>query len=282
MSVRGLRDGLKAIVPNWLANRPGLNIGFKFLYVIALMGDVMLEVALQGVRASWPGRGTNTALALVGQGRGILRGESETNRSYAARLRAWLTTWENAGSAEVLAQQIQAYLANTPIVRVVDRSGNWVTANADGTTTFQVDTTWNWDGVSNPERAGWWSDLWIIVTPSEWPVYAGGLEDPAFEAAWGTTTGFGLGHEVPRAAVDAILGLVHAWKGAHTWVEAIIFSSNPALFQPGHLGVVGNPDGTWGKWSKNVQGVQTPARTTVIEASIGGGTVRYWEPAGGG
>jgi hypothetical protein len=286
MSVRGLRDGLKAIVPNWLANRPGLHVGFKFLYSIALMCDVMLEVALEGIRATWPGKGTNTALALVGQGRGILRGENESNSSYATRLRAWLTTWQNAGSAEVLAQQIQAYLGNNPVVRVVDRSGNWVTANADGTTTFQVDTAWDWDSVSNPERAGWWSDLWITVTPSEWPVYAGGLADPAFVAAWGTTTGFGLGHEVPRASVDAILNLVHTWKGAHTWLVAIIWilpaNGFGPLFVPGNLGLTGNPDGRWGNWSYNVSGVQRPIRTTAPGLTSGSGSVRYWVPSEGG
>ena len=182
----------------------------------------------------------------------------------------------------MLAQQIQSYLGNNPIVRIVDRAGNWVTANQDGTTTFQTDPAWDWDSVSNPERAGWWGDLWIIVTPAEWGVYTGGLADPAFQATWGTTTGFGLGHKVSRGAVSTILSLVSVWKGAHTWVEAIIFSSNTGMFQPGNLGLNGNPDGTWGHWSKTVAGVQIQARTTAIPAMSGGGTVRYWEPAGGG
>jgi hypothetical protein len=277
MSVRGLRNGLLSIVPKWLSNRPALNSGFKILYVIALMGDCMIETALEGVRAAWPGRGTPTADPLIGQSRGIAQGEAESSASYEARLRAWLTTWQNAGSSEVLSQAIQSYLGNNPIVRIVDRSGNWVTANQDGTTTYLPAGTaawvWNWDQLNNPERDGWWADLWIIVYPTEWSITGTTLS--SLIGIWGTYTGVGTGHAVPRAAVDAILGLVAQWKGAHTWIEAIIYSYDATLFNPSTINA-GNPDGTWAFWSK-------PSGNTRVVARNGStnGKVRYWIPAAG-
>jgi hypothetical protein len=277
MSQRGLRDLLKSIVPNWLSDRAGLNSGFKVLYTIALMGDCMIEAGLEGVRASWPGKGTPTALPLIGQSRGIAQGEAESIASYAKRLRAWLQTWDNAGSSEVLAQSIQSYLGNNPLVRIVDRSGNWVTANTDGTTTFvpagTAAWTWNWDGTSNPERAGWWSDLWIIVYPTEWAITGATLS--SLVGIWGTSTGVGTGHAVPRTAVDAILGLVQTWKGAHTWVEAIVWSYDAALFDPASSNA-GNPDGNWGYWSKISGNTRVASRTGSAD-----GTVRYWIPTNG-
>jgi hypothetical protein len=263
--------------PNWLA-KPW---SARFLYSCLKILDQLMEVLYQGVAAPFPGFGTPTALPYIGQSRGLTQGEGESDAKYAARLIKWLDTWANAGSDEVLAQSIQEYLGNTPTVRIVNRAGFWVTANPDGTISYQTDTAWNWDGVSNPERAGNWSDLWIVVTPAEWTVYPA-ISDTSWRSAWGNANGFGLGHEVTRATVDTVRALVRQWKGPHTNIVAIIWvfpaNANPPLFVPGHLGGAGNPDGRWGSWSYNVNGTQVPIRTTAPAISSGGGSVRYWTP----
>lgn len=270
MAVRALRNALLSIVPNWLSNRPGLNNGFKILYTAALMGDCMIEAGLEGVRASWPGKGTPTALPYIGQGRGIIQGEAETNDHYAGRLRGWLATWENAASAEILAQQIQNWLGNNPVVRVVDRAGNWVIANTDGTTTF-LQSAWDWDSQSGWDTAspatvaGWWSDIWIIVYPCEWP------KTPVHLPLVPLDPKTGIGHQVVPSQVSTILGLVSTWKGAHTFVRAIIWTYTSTSFNPQAVGVM--PDGTYGNWYKMVNGVAVQARDT---------DSRYWEPLRGG
>jgi hypothetical protein len=40
---RLLRSAIKSLVPNWLSNVPGLNVGFKVLWSMALVGDVIIE-----------------------------------------------------------------------------------------------------------------------------------------------------------------------------------------------------------------------------------------------
>lgn len=265
MAGRGLRDGIASYVPWWLSNRPGQNVGYKVIFNCARVLDVFLRFAQEGVQAAWPGLGTTTALPYIGQSRGIIRGEAETDASYEARLRAWLDTWLNAGSDRVLATQIQAYLGNTPRVTIVTRGGVWTTLASDGTYTVAV-SPWDWDSVSNPERAGWWSDLWIIIYPCEWPVTGATLA--GLVGTWGTSQGFGTGHEVPRAAVDAILGLVRQWKGAHTFLQSIVWSYDATLFTPGGPNL---PDGRWGKWYKL-------SGSTCLPSRIATGALRYWDP----
>lgn len=266
ISQRGFRDSIRSFTPKWLQNRPGLNVGYKVLYALCAILDIMVEVTLQGLQSWLPGVGTPTALPLIGQSRGIIRGEAEADAQYSARLHAWLDTWANAGSSETMAQQIQAFLGNTPMVRIVTRSGFWVTLASNGT--FSTTTApWNWDGVSNPERAGWWSDLWIIIYPTEWAVAGtiGATADPIHDVE-------GVGHLVPRAAVDGILAIADQWKAAHTWIEAIVWSYDATLFDPASP-VFGDPDGTWGNWAlTDGSGAMNPARNA---------SARYWVPSRG-
>lgn len=280
---RGLRNSLAVIVPNWLSNRPQFQVAYKILWVVALMGDAMIETAIEGVWASWPGKGTPDATTLIGQTRGLTQGPFERLATFFARLINWLTTWYNAGSDVVLAQQIQSFLTDPdghtlPQVRIVDRYGQFTTVNPDGSTSTVRDVAWNWDGVTCPERNDainpWWSDIWIIVhsPPTAWVTYAS-TADPGWLAAWANKQQ-GIGHAVDPASVDAILNLVRTFKGIHCYVVAIIWNTDGTLFVPGLLGNAGNPDGTWAHWGKWVGGVCVPARTT----QTGGGTVRYWTP----
>lgn len=281
MAIRGLRNSLNSIVPNWLSNRRGLNVGFKVLYTFALMGDVLLEQGLEGLRAPWPGKGTPSALPLIGQSRGLVQGETETEVSFATRLRAWLTTWMNAGSTEILAQTIQSYLGNTPTVRIVDRAGQWVIVDPSGNITL-TSSNWNWDGVNGHDdqpasvTAGWWSDIWIVVYPAEWavqPIQVDGSHTPDPNAV--LDPAHGIGQAVTPSTASAILSLVSTWKGAHVWVEAIIYTYVSSTFNPLVAGIM--PDGTYGNWYKlttsGVDSVSVQSRDTAS---------RYWEPSQGG
>lgn len=284
---RGVRDALKSVIPNWLSNRPELNNAFKVLYSAALMCDGIVEVMLEGFRAALPGKGTPTALGLIGQGRGIPRGLTESDDAYAARLRDWLRLWENAGSDETLLALLQVFLGfdnSRPLspMRIIDRRGNFTSITDTGVTSRTVDATWNWDSISNPERATWWSDIWIVVYVdyTRWQTYTA-LTDLNWQAAWGNSNGLGWGegHTVTRDVVDGIMALVAAFKGAHTYVQAIIVTTDNTLFVPGSLGASGNPNGKWGyfTYTNPATGVCSPIRTTLT-----GGVTRYWCPVGGG
>lgn len=280
-TIRGFRAQVWSYVPQWMQRRVNALFGAKFIYVIALFLDIMLEVMIQGVRAWFPGLGTPSALAALGFARGIFRGESETDAAYEQRLIAWLTTWAEAGSTEIVAQEIQAFLGNTPTVRIVNRAGFWVTLNPDGSFTFTqpgaAAWTWDWDSkaTDGPIRATWWSDLWIIVYPTEWPITGPTLA--SLNAIWGQNPATqGTGHDVPVSSNDTIRAIIAQWKGAHTWIEAILWSYDATLFNPASA-APGNPDGTWENWAK------TDPRGNMIVARTGAsdGRVRYWIPPSG-
>jgi hypothetical protein len=281
---RGLRDALRSFIPWWLSDRLGFRTGYMILYAMALLCDIAITWCVQAVYSWFPGYSLglpvgaqgldpSTALPLIGRSRSILRGEADTDASFASFLIGWLDYAEAAGSSEILATMIRHYLGNSPTVRIVDRAGFWVMIDGPTGVITTATSAWNWDGTSNPERAGWWSDLWVIVYADEWTRYAS-FTDAAWLAAFGGVSGNGIGHEVGRAAVDAITSIVEQWKGAHCWLVAVLFTSDSGTLSPGGV----NPDGNWGNWSKTVSGVTTPAR---VLPSPHQAAVRTWIPTGG-
>jgi hypothetical protein len=271
--LRGLRDAIASFVPVWLSNRVGKNNGYKFIYVVALVCDGIITSAVEGIYSWFPGYAlgaTNlsvdqaSALPLIGRSRGIPRGIGESAESYAARLVPWLDDWKEAGSSEILLKMLFGYLGGATRIRIVDRSGNWVTLESDGTTST-TSAAWNWDGVSNPERAGFWSDMWIIVYPNQFGQRAGTLGGLTGD------DGFGLGMMIPHDVRDTVRAILELWKGAHVFLRAVIFTTDVTLFDPANPSSL--PDGQWGQWS-NVQNgngsrVASHRNTT---------TCRYMEP----
>lgn len=268
------RDVIRKYLPPWLSDRRdqsvtapdgGKTVGFRYVWSMISPLDAALEVAVEGLRAALLGIGTSTALPYISRTRGLIRGEDETDEEFTAYLRTWLDKWRAAGSAEAIADAIQHYLANHPKIRIVTRSGYWITLDTDGTITRQQGA-WDWDSVSHPERAGYWSEIWIIVYPTEWAQRDELIGEDGVTFAGDT---LGVGHDVGRVAYDAIQGLVAQWKAAHTKVRAIIWTSDAALFDPDDEDTL--PDGTWGAWGFNDGGSYVLGGRNLE-------TCRYWEP----
>lgn len=261
------RDNLQNRVPWWLGDRhlktPPYSVGFRFLWVIMAVYDATVETVMQGLQAAWPGVGTPTALPLIGRSRGITRGEADTDATFTVKLRSWLTKWQGAGSMRQLAIEIHEYLGNAPKVRIVNRAGFMTTVAADGTVTT-AQCAWNWDGTSNPERVGYWSDLWIIIYPTQWAI-----ADNWGAGTWGALDGGGLGHQAGRVAVDAIKGIIGQWKSAHSKVRAVIWTSDATRFDPATPSSL--PDGQWGNWGTTGAGARVASHRNLT-------TCRYWEP----
>ena len=277
--VPGFRDTFRKYIPRWMQNRSaanGGNVYYRWLYSMIAPLDNAVDTIVQGLMAAWPGVGTSTADTLIGQSRGLVQGEAETAAAFEARCITWLDDFAQNGkyASEQMAREIQAFLAFSPGVTIVDRAGHWtiLTDAHAGSPSVCTETTsaWNWDGTSNPERAGIWSDLWIIIAP---PLVGGGGVNYALAPTF--TARAVLPHEpntqsigmlAPSSSVDAILGIVARWKGAHTCVRAIIWSYDATWFYPGG----NNPDGTWGNWSVG------HGNTTKTAARYSG--ARYWLP----
>jgi hypothetical protein len=150
--------------------------------------------------------------------------------------------------------------------RTVDVRGNWYTRDVDGTESALLkQDNWDWDSGSRDDGASRWSRFWVIIYPpaSLWVADSQVWGGPA--EAWGDSS---LGHTWGSTAtpeqVQTIRFLVDDWKPAHTRCVNIIVAFDPDSFDPASP----EPDGLWERWSKNVGGVQVPARLD---------TARYWD-----
>lgn len=262
-------------VETWLAKAPvwmTRPVIKRFVSAMLLLVDKGVGTLLWGLYARFPGLGTPTALPLIGQSRGMIRGMDDTDQSWAAKLITWLDRWHIAGGQRAIARAVQDYCAGTPKVKVVNRTGRMTTLDSDGTITVE-DVTWDWDSLSHPRRNDpdepFWSEIWIIVYTPPWAI-AGPMQT-------NTPADSGIGQLCPRVDVDAIKQLIDTWKAAHTFVRGVLWSYDAALFDPTTPSTM--PDGTWGSWSF------TPPDEVPSHAQLSGrgllcqsNQLRVWEP----
>jgi hypothetical protein len=275
---QSLRASLASVTPTWLQNSPGFRNLYSLSYVIALLGDNLREIAWEGRLAAYPGVGTPTANPYIGASRGLIQGPNESNAVFAARCLKFRQTWRGAGSQATLASNIQAVLqgvgslgaGNYPVVRNIDRLGEYVQANAD-TTITHGSISWLWDNVDgyvdayrfNPTAVivNWHSDAWTIIQDPF--THYSGFGDPNWTAAWnsGDQT---IDAVCPQAVLDAVMMTIKSFKAAHSYQRNVVFVPNVAAFVPA---------GIYGNASTLVGTVQTTQRVT---------TNSYWDPPGGG
>lgn len=205
MSVRGLRNALGSFVPQWLANRPGLNAGYRILYAIATQGDILVELGRQGVLSWFPGLTLNalqtldvsSTLPIVAASRGITQGFAESGSGFAARAVQWIDLWRFAGRPGGMLLALLGYCL--PVLeggRTVDNSGNWYSYPAGPNpwsfnpptppTPYPTNPVGNfrWDTLSQPYGyATQWYRIWPIVYSP------GGTPWAAPSQTWAPATG---------------------------------------------------------------------------------------------
>jgi hypothetical protein len=258
-----LRNIFGARLPSWLADRfpEEPSIGFRVLWsCVALLDGAIQNVFDATLMAV--GKGHPSALKYLEDARGIVRGRLDTDATYAAKLPTWIDRWKEAGKQRRIAIELAEYLGESR-VRVINRAGHWVTVDPDGTVT-ETDAAWDWDSVSHPERAGNWSELWVVVySPTAWVERAGTLGDLT------GADGYAIGHMVTMQEVDAVKLVLQRWKAAHSLIRTVLFTTDPTLYDPDVPASC--PNGNWGAWSINVAGSQLLSDRDWV-------TTRYWEP----
>jgi hypothetical protein len=249
------------LAPRWLTEGDGELVG----YALDLVKDAFIERARLGLLARFPETAPTDAQVAIGRDRRVLKGINETNASYAARLIRWLDDRQRCGNPYALLQKLAEYMGPLPKLRTVDNRGNWYTREADGTESAVLNEgNWDWDG--NEDR---WSRFWVIVYPNG--LWSEGSNDwgDAAGPSWGENSGETWGSTATEEHVQSVRSIIADWKPAGTRCVNIILAFDNASFDPtAAVDATGMPNGLWGKWSKNVNGVQVPARLD---------TARYWD-----
>lgn len=162
------RDTIQKLSPPWLATGDAE----KFLYVIGLALDVLLEKLNQAMKAHMPGQGTATADPLLAVDRGLVQGLGESHESFSARLSRAFESWSRAGDARVVLEQVLSFLQGpafpfpAPLAAIVggvlSRKWNLFYYGDDfsGESTYIHEATpnWDWDGVTTH----WWRS-WLVL-----------------------------------------------------------------------------------------------------------------------
>lgn len=248
-------------IPVWMSR----SVGYRFLVSMILLVDLGIQTVQEALLARYPGLAGSDALAYIARSRGMIRAMADTDATFAARLQLWLNRWQIAGSQLAIAHAIQDYVTGNPMVRVVNRAGVMTTLAANnGAVTVTASSGWNWDNLSDPGRAGYWSELWVIVYSPPWPV-ATFIGSSALD--------YGIGQNCPRVDVDAIKSLLDTWKSAHSYVRALIWSYDATLFDPTTPATM--PDGTWGH-AGYMTGTNLGLSTRGVKEQAN--SVRVWEP----
>jgi hypothetical protein len=236
-----LHDGaLERTSPPWLRRK----IGLRLLRTLETRMSVSADRRFQGVRARYPDKAPDDALAYIGADRGIERGFAEPAAGYATRLLGWLDAWKIAGSPRGLMLQLAGYLSGYAVnLRVVSNSSAWDTLDESGVYTHVKNTTWNWDG----DSTSWWR-FWVIIYPDP----AIWVEEGAWGSggAWGDGGVWGVDGATPEQGA-ALKRLIQIWKAAHAAPQWLIVSFSWADWDP--AGITGSPlpAGEYGRWSKD-------------------------------
>jgi hypothetical protein len=269
-----MRDTGDVISPSWL-NGP---VGQKFRYSMSVLYDGLADGAGYAVRARFPALAPHDAFVWLQQDRQIDQGFAESQASYIGRLQQWLDLWAFAGLPTGILLALLGYMLPVrPEIRTVDNWGQWYTYAAaqvplgpppawvptppTQVTTFpSAPNNWRWDSVSSPTLYGVaWGRIWPII----YSIGGAPWSAPTATIGGGWRLGDGtlVGWGAPIEQAVALTTIARKWRAAHVSIPAIIVCYDSTYFDPSlTFGSSKLPDGTWGYWSKVVNGQYVPSR----------------------
>lgn len=234
---------LKWLVPSWL------NTGVTQSQ--ASLIDEYGARARAGLEARLPSRAGADANALTGQDRGLIRGRTEADSHYAARLIAWRYPRGHRvrGSAFALLNQVANYFGGVRSWSI-DQKGNRHVHEVDGTESFSYGYTWNW--TPGGPLGQFWLVLELVGVASAGPLIG------ASTGLWGGVIGAGPGKAIGTSGIDvqdvaAIQNLLNGpipWRPAGTQGQwAIVSFTSPAAPAPAsNWDQYGNRDPAFRYW----------------------------------
>jgi hypothetical protein len=165
------RDTWYASAPSWLQTGDAE----KYMYVLELMRDLLLEKADEAITIRIPGQGDPSQIPWLAYDRQLVQGPAEPNANFIIRLQQSIPTWNEAGSALAVLGELQPYMqelqpgvpAAYPEIAVVSNprggSTTWNTIYQGQTlqtppNLMTVPVNFSWDG----NNAATWR-AWLVL-----------------------------------------------------------------------------------------------------------------------
>jgi hypothetical protein len=290
-------------IPAWLK---GPNAQ-RLLYAMAVQYDALADAATLAVfyglatyvppnPVEVPPITTPDGIIWAGLDRNILQGYQESRASYVARLVQWLDRWPYAGKATGVLMAVRGWiLPQMPnVISIKDSPGGdaainggdslttW-TSYTDGTDPMPAGATtvtppaiaqvhprnFNWDGNYPAPIRVKRAFIVVFATATSWITSSGTWGSSGKK--WGDPSK-SWGVSVPQSRMTGLRGAVRIMKSSGTWYQWIIVTFDSTLFdQTQPADNVHNPDGTFGRWSKIVNGKYVRARFTGARYANGWG-----------
>lgn len=240
MTLESLRDSMREISPPWLRGY----VGERVMYSIALVCDALVDLTVGAIKMRFPLAHSDETLPLIGKDRKISRGNSETDESYAARLRGWLDVHPRRGNPIALLGQVFGHYASAPFAAsLIYRSGRRFDMDSAGVVSTRSDMAWTPD--AEPSQ---WARWWLMY---DWPSAV------ASDGTWGDAGTWGDGmvwdSDLTVGLVDDLRMKPVEWNAAHCGGEIVLIHGDLELWD--------YPDGLWsdpGDWTDDA-----PARIGV-------------------
>jgi hypothetical protein len=324
-----LTDFVDRGVPSW-AKGSNTAHWWGMFRLGAVLIDCLIEGVYQGRKAglcnavdlpgipAYGGFEDTRSLDYIGEDLGVLHGLTEAPPDYAYRCRHAFDAvqgWGAAGLVTGVLEQLAGVLGpNPPLMRLVNRAGDWWTRNQDGTYLLQrVDGTgrlynadgtttpdatmaqpWNWDLYNTNPKPGNWQDPgdWYLILYAPLDTPYGTQTDLTFDDPgivgdlWDDPTTQGpdpgpwagtVGTNTPICLVELIRSVVAQRSTVGFQCTWIVIANDSNSFKPdgSSTGTNPYPDGWWGYHTRFDAGTNT----MVIARNP---TAEYWPGACGG
>lgn len=211
--MRSWRQRFYSMGPAWQVGVSGSGDESERLYYsMSLLFDMFLERAFQAAKVRFPKYAPDDALAYLGRDRRIRRGINEPAAAYASRLIRYLDDHLTQGNPFALMDQVYAYMQMPSLIlRTVDRRGNWMLREADGTRSYLLNTgNWEWDVGALTS----WGKYWLVMYNTTWT-----------QGAFGEVV-------APADEIAGLRAVIREWKPAGMTPQWVIVAFDNDSFSP--------------------------------------------------
>lgn len=225
-----LEGGMR--LPPWLLGK----WGSRWVYMIGLVNDAIMEATVQAVKARFPTVAPDDALPYLAEDRMLEPGLGEDSATLRKRILGVWDAWQWAGTEKGLLDQLKAWLPSADWRVIANREWSVPPEGRPASPDYDPGHGKPGDPDYRPPRgkcaidgADWWSRMWVLLQqPHPWKPWK--LGDPPLGD--GILLGDGsvtIGSTALPHHAEACARIVRLWKAGHEYVPHVIVNLDTVI-----------------------------------------------------